>query len=88
MTAPPTRSGTTIIDSGSNGRAGDLDRAWVEVGVVRQDRLVPVDDPAGDPDAERADVVHDHVGEPVAGHDRPADRGLDGRPGRSSASRR
>ena len=36
------------------GRPGDLDRARVEVGVVGQDGLVPVDDPAGDPDP-RAD---------------------------------
>ncbi len=55
-------------------RARDLHGARVEVSVIGQDGLVPVDDPAGDPDPERADVVHDHVGEPVTGDDRAADR--------------
>ena len=43
--------------------------------LVGQDGLAVVDDPAGDPGAERALVGEDQVGEPVAGDDRAADAG-------------
>ena len=46
------------------------------MGVVGEDRLAVVDHPAGDPDADRAGVVEDHVGEPVAGDDGPPDARL------------
>ena len=36
-----------------------------------------VDDPAGDPDADRPGVVEDQLGEPVAGDDGPPDAGLE-----------
>ena len=75
MASPLTSSGTTIIDSGSNGVPGHLDRARVEMGLVGQDGLAVVDHPARDPDPERALVGEDQVGEPVAGDDRPADPG-------------
>ena len=88
MTSPAAAQRDDDHRLGLERRARDLDRARVEVGVVCEDGLVPVDHPAGDPDAERADVLHDHVGEPVAGDDRPPDRRLACRPGRSSASRR
>ncbi len=52
--SPSTSSGTTIIDSGSNGVPGHLDGARIEVGVVGEDGLAVVDDPAGDAGPERA----------------------------------
>ena len=67
--------------------AGDLDRAWIEVGAVGQDGLAVVDDPAGQPGPERDLVGEDQLGEAVAGDDRAADWPPPDRPGRSSASR-
>ena len=44
--------------------------------LVGADRLAVVDHPARDPDAERALVGKDQLGEPVAGDDGAADAGL------------
>ena len=57
------------------GRAGDLDRAGVHVGVVGQDRLAVADRPARDADIQRALVGHDQLREPVPGDDGPPDPG-------------
>ena len=69
-----TRSGTTIIDSGSNGVPG----TWTERGSrwasFDEHGLAMVDDPAGDAGPERALVGEDEVGEAVAGDDRAAHR--------------
>ena len=35
-----------------------------------------LDDPAGDPDTDRPDVLEDDLGEPIAGDDRAADTGV------------
>ena len=51
---------------GLEGRAGHLDRAWVEVRLVCEDGLAVIDDPAGNADPERALVGQDQIGEPVA----------------------
>ena len=75
MGSPSTSSGTTIIDSGSNGVPGHLDGPRVEVCLVGQDGLAVVDDPAGESAADRALVGEDQVGEVVARDDRPADAG-------------
>ncbi len=55
--------------------AGHLDRARIEMGAVGQDGLAVVDHPAGDPGPERDLVGEDHLGEGVAGDDRPAGAG-------------
>ena len=53
-------------------RARDLDRARVQVGVVREERLAMLDRPAGHALVERPLVLEDQLREPVAGDDRAA----------------
>ena len=65
------------------GRARDLDRARVDVRVVGEDRLAVADRPAGDAGVERALVLEDELGEPVAGQDRAPDPAPRDRRGRS-----
>ncbi len=55
---------------GLDGRAGHEAHAWIEVGLVGEDRLAMVDRPAGDPFAERERLAHDLVGPVAARQDR------------------
>ena len=76
IVSPLTISGTTIIDSGSNGVPG----TWTERGsrcasLARTASPWSMTQPVM-PGPERALVGEDQVGEPVAGDDRAADAGL------------